>query len=253
MSSSVGGSINSIITNGLKMYLDASNPDSYSGSGTLWKDLSGNNFHGTLVAAPAYTAYTSSTTPASFYCAASSYVSIQWPGIKNLGGQATILMLVKIPSTQGPGALLFSTCYADGSRMSGWGLGLEPSGTTLNVRWTIGGWNTQPIYLSTAGVVTLNTWRWVAVTLTNATTASPVLAFYVDGVAKGVVTAASTTIFATLDSDSTAYAIGRQNGPAAGYFYPSTSYISTVLLFNRVLTADEQASIVRYFNARQLR
>ncbi len=38
-----------IITDGLKLWLDASNPASYPGSGTAWNDLSGNNNHGTLM------------------------------------------------------------------------------------------------------------------------------------------------------------------------------------------------------------
>lgn len=38
-----------IITNGLKLWLDASNQASYSGSGTTWNDLSGNGNNGTMV------------------------------------------------------------------------------------------------------------------------------------------------------------------------------------------------------------
>jgi hypothetical protein len=38
-----------IVRDGLVLHLDAANVKSYSGSGTLWKDLSGNGKHGTLV------------------------------------------------------------------------------------------------------------------------------------------------------------------------------------------------------------
>jgi hypothetical protein len=38
-----------IVTNGLVLYLDAGNPQSYPGSGTTWTDLSGNGNTGTLV------------------------------------------------------------------------------------------------------------------------------------------------------------------------------------------------------------
>ena len=44
-----------IITSGLTMHLDAGNPASYSGSGTIWADLSGNSADQTLVGAPTYT------------------------------------------------------------------------------------------------------------------------------------------------------------------------------------------------------
>ena len=38
-----------IVTDGLKLWLDASNPLSYPGTGTLWSDLSGNGNNGTMV------------------------------------------------------------------------------------------------------------------------------------------------------------------------------------------------------------
>lgn len=39
---------NNIVTNGLVMYLDAANPLSYPGTGTTWRDLSGNSKNGTI-------------------------------------------------------------------------------------------------------------------------------------------------------------------------------------------------------------
>jgi hypothetical protein len=39
----------SIVRDGLVLHLDAANPKSYPGSGTVWKDLSGNGNNGTLV------------------------------------------------------------------------------------------------------------------------------------------------------------------------------------------------------------
>lgn len=43
-----------IITDNLIMHLDAANTKSYSGSGTSWFDLSGNNNHGTLLYGPTF-------------------------------------------------------------------------------------------------------------------------------------------------------------------------------------------------------
>jgi hypothetical protein len=43
-----------IVTNGLVLYLDAANSKSYAGSGTSWKDLSGNGSNGTLTGAPTF-------------------------------------------------------------------------------------------------------------------------------------------------------------------------------------------------------
>ncbi len=50
----------SIVSNGLKLNLDASNPGSYSGSGNNWYDLSGNNNHATLNNSPTYDAASAS-------------------------------------------------------------------------------------------------------------------------------------------------------------------------------------------------
>lgn len=44
-----------ISTNGLVMYWDAANPNSYSGSGTAWNDISINNYHSTIYNSPTYT------------------------------------------------------------------------------------------------------------------------------------------------------------------------------------------------------
>jgi hypothetical protein len=44
----------SIVRDGLVLYLDATNPKSYPGSGTTWKDLSGNGNNGTLVNGPVF-------------------------------------------------------------------------------------------------------------------------------------------------------------------------------------------------------
>ena len=52
MSSLIGA--NTIITDGLVMYLDAANINSYSGTGTEWNDLSGMKNNGTLVNSPTF-------------------------------------------------------------------------------------------------------------------------------------------------------------------------------------------------------
>ena len=49
-----------IVTNGLLLNLDAANPASYGGSGTSWRDLSGNNNHATLISGASFDASTGS-------------------------------------------------------------------------------------------------------------------------------------------------------------------------------------------------
>lgn len=43
-----------IVEDGLVLYLDAANKKSYPGSGTVWKDLSGNGNDGTLTNGPTF-------------------------------------------------------------------------------------------------------------------------------------------------------------------------------------------------------
>ena len=44
----------SLVTSGLILHLDSGNSSSYSGSGTTWTDLSGNNRNATLINGPQY-------------------------------------------------------------------------------------------------------------------------------------------------------------------------------------------------------
>jgi len=63
----ISGGINigdaTVITNGLIMYVDAGNSSSYSGTGTTWTDLSGQNNNLTIVGAPTYNVSTGFTFP----------------------------------------------------------------------------------------------------------------------------------------------------------------------------------------------
>jgi hypothetical protein len=54
-------SSSNVIKNGLKVYLDAGNRQSYRGTGSTWYDLSGNGNNGTLVNSPTF--YTYDTAP----------------------------------------------------------------------------------------------------------------------------------------------------------------------------------------------
>lgn len=46
--------IKQIVTSGSILYLDAGNPASYPGTGTIWTDLSGNNNSGSLINSPTF-------------------------------------------------------------------------------------------------------------------------------------------------------------------------------------------------------
>ena len=50
-----------IVTNGLVLFLDANNTNSYPGSGTSWYDLSGNGNTGTLTNGPTFSSVNGGT------------------------------------------------------------------------------------------------------------------------------------------------------------------------------------------------
>ncbi len=47
-------SSNNVVTSGLLLYLNATDGNSYSGTGTAWTDLSGNAYNGTLINSPTF-------------------------------------------------------------------------------------------------------------------------------------------------------------------------------------------------------
>jgi len=70
-----------IVTSGMILYLDAANSKSYSGTGTAWNDLSGNNHNGTLTNGPIF----SSTFKGGFlFDGINEHVSIPYSSIFNI-------------------------------------------------------------------------------------------------------------------------------------------------------------------------
>jgi len=84
------------VTNGLLLYLNAGNNVSYSGNGTTWNDLSGNNNHGTLSAnnAGSLPVFQNGSL---YFNGSTSYVSIVSSVIPD-NGSWTLSTWAKIPS-----------------------------------------------------------------------------------------------------------------------------------------------------------
>lgn len=80
----------SIVRDGLVLHLDAANPKSYPGTGTVWKDLSGNGYNGTLVNGPTI------SSGALMMDGVNDIVTItSWPNTSSTTGFYTVEMLVK--------------------------------------------------------------------------------------------------------------------------------------------------------------
>jgi len=95
-----------VISSGLHLYVDASNPASYSGTGSTWFDLSGNGYNGTLSGSTAYSSLNGgyiSTQSSTGYIdfglssAGSSTSAFTW------GGWFNVPSFTNIPMTRGGG------------------------------------------------------------------------------------------------------------------------------------------------------
>lgn len=94
----------SIVRDGLVLHLDAANPKSYPGSGTVWKDLSGNGKNGTLVNGPTI------SSGALMMDGVDDIVTITaWPNTSSTTGFYTVEMLVKWGQSSGDMFMGFTT------------------------------------------------------------------------------------------------------------------------------------------------
>jgi len=154
----------SIVSNGLKLNLDASNPGSYSGTGNSWYDLSGNNNHGTLMNSPSYDTNTKSivTNGTSQY--------ITFPQLNTSNTNVTMQAWVYFDGSTTPGALMGSK---NGFSIGKGGAAYDVSGNNvvLLLYGAAGGWKATGVSYGSAG------WKLITLTLDGSSTAKA----YIDG------------------------------------------------------------------------
>jgi hypothetical protein len=122
-----------IVTNGLVLCLDAANPKSYSGSGTNWKDLSGNGNDGTLVNGVGYSA---DNKGAMVFDGVNDYINLQNVDTWNsFGDSITVETWFKLEGTSGSFPRLVSKQISGTTtNVSCFQLGIHNTGT---FRWSI--------------------------------------------------------------------------------------------------------------------
>jgi hypothetical protein len=207
-----------IVTDGLVLALDAGSKKSYAGSGTTWKDLSGNGNNGTLVNGPTFSNVNGG--------------SIDFDG-SNDWGQVPTLALSTAAYTK---VAWFNPDGATNNIISGGGDGQHAfwmAGTANNLQaGHNGAWSTVNYSPGTM------TGRWWCGAVTFNTSTGWVL--YLDG--SVVDTDASTTTF----TGGTAVRIAAYNN-ASNVF---NGKIAVAQVYNRALTSSE---ILQNFNATKSR
>jgi hypothetical protein len=205
---------NSLVSNGLTLYLDANDSTSYSGSGSTWTDLAGGDSNITLVNSPTYT----SGSPA--------YFTFNGVNQYGTGSNANV-----VPTTTYTKAVWFYlNGYNDNNLVSGDGHFLFMGSQTNRLYAGHANWNTlggsYVDYPSTA-TISLNTWYHACVTFstTNGFT------LYINGVQDSTYTARKTAHPGTGTVNIATYNGGNiLNGR-----------ISKVWCYNRELSSSEVA------------
>ena len=191
-----------IVTNGLVLSLDAADKNSYPGSGTTWRDLSGNNYSGSLVNTPTF----NSANGGSFaFNGTNQYTTTSY----------------------------LQPAYGTGTSFT-WNVWVNPEagatsapiiGNRNNVlvftKLTRNAFEYYPLVMTK--VLTANTWQNACI-VKNGTS----FTYYLNG-------ASSVVSSSTATQTSTAFYIGGDN-VAAEYFVGS---VATTQIYNRALSADE--------------
>ena len=156
-----------IVSNGLILNLDASNPGSYSGTGNKWYDLSGNNNHATLINSPTYDAASGSIVTNG----TNQYLNI--PNLNTSNSNITMQAWVYFDGLTTPGALIGAK---NGYSIGKGGNAYDQTGNNLVLLLygAAGGWKSTGQSYGSSG------WKLVTMTLDGSSTARA----YIDGTLK---------------------------------------------------------------------
>jgi hypothetical protein len=213
-----------IVTTGLRLWLEAENPNSYSGTGTAWNDLSGNGNNGTLVNSPAYfSASKGNGSYFSFGSGATQRTSFSYQTPVQSAATAFTWNIWAYP-----------TANSDSYVLMGY------RGTTPIQFYKL---TTQKFEMYPAEIFyafTLNQWNNICVVYDGSQSGTNNMKMYVNGLQVGLRDADQP------DFSPSAMPFYVGGDPIAGEY--ATARISSVQVYNRALTVDE---ITQNYNARR--
>ena len=221
-----------IVTNGLVLALDAADKNSYKGSGTTWKDLSGNNNTGTLTNGPTFSNVNGG---AIVFDGADDYVNIPY----NSGLIPNNLTLsVWINRTS---AVYYAHFIGVPASNTTWAspyisYGIEYIGTTDTISFVTGYTDNNFDYTNVAAFGN-NVWFNFTATYDKTN-----VKIYINGLLQ-TTRAETRTLFASTAN----FYIGSNNTTSG---YPLNGKIANTLLYNRALSATE---VLQNYNATKTR
>jgi len=229
-----------IVTGGLVLALDAADKNSYPGSGTLWRDISGNNNNGTLTNGPAYinsNLGTITTDGIDDYINAGNASSI-----KMGTGNFTISTWVKILTQTGT-ATFKGVMTSKQSPAASAGYGFYWNNSVNKFLWsTANGSSSSEIFTSNTWANLVNAWANIVMIRQNGATNNG--HFYINGVYESLSSSAT-----VLNVDTTTnMTIGNTADLYSAYWFKGTFGSSQI--YNRALTATE---VLQNYNATKSR
>jgi hypothetical protein len=222
-----------LITTDAVLYLDASNPLSYSGSGTTWRDLSTNGDNGTLVNSPTFiTSPVKSfrfTNPTATPSGTNQRVNLT---NNNIGDDFTISAWINTTGV-GVGNTHLTCMWIVGAETSGtppsspgdFGFGIASNGKLL--------FGCSPNdFTNVLSTTAVNTGTWLNVVMTR-TQSTNIVSYYINGVASGSGSAGAGSQSLNKITPTIAFPGGIEPG------YPYNGSIGSVLFYTRVLSEEE--------------
>jgi hypothetical protein len=210
-----------IIDDGLVLYLDAGNIQSYSGSGTTWTDLSGNDNNGTLTNGPTY----SSTNGGSIVFDGNNDYVDTIATTNTFSADFSVNGWYKASTNTGGYRILFET---NGYRQGTGGIAIYQYDDYFKI-WKLnsGGSSFTEMITTSSGTMGLNVWKQFVLVRSNG-----VLTFYLNTNLSGTYSTDSQNYYS--DNLTGKYNIG---GGRTQYFFNGN--ISQASIYNRALSAAE--------------
>ena len=224
-----------IVTNGLTLYLDASNGQSYISGSTTWGDLSGGGKNGTLTGGATYSPVAGGSID---FDGINDWVDLGTSAASLIQGQTSfsIGLMFQLDTNAVLRGLIGTLIYNCGAN-----LGLVSSNGDLSFYNDYGPWPAAGGICYSVGFpnyVTSNTWIYAVATYDGATTS-------VYGIKNGVLS----TTTGTAKSGST-NVFTRNFEIMRGGSYFSDGRVANAFVYNRVLTPQE---ILQNYNATKTR
>lgn len=225
-----------VLTGGLVLNLDAANPESYSGTGTTWADLSGNGYNGTLINGPTF----SSANGGSIVFNGINNVTT-FGNILNIGLSSwTVSCWVKFNGGSAITGIIGKTSYR----------GYDGRYSIYIENNNLGAFFQSNNVFGTATPITPyldNKFHNIVMTIDR----TSMMYFYIDGILKGTPIDVSSTNGINLNTSTDNFYIGSyatNTGQTPDYFFNGN--IGQASIYNRALTTAE---VIANFNALRTR